>query len=173
VRSRGHDWRAGVEGPGCRRPDDVRARSRGPAPPRPARVSLRVDYDERAIDQAAAFLDDPPGIRAVLNAIDRLAHDPARLGRFPTGRLTCGGCEWACTGSCMRLPTKQWRSATSPAAPEIDRKEASGPDRLMTRVPAPASRVDLHPATRRSQPTTDSGRDECVRPGSSVANDRL
>jgi len=29
-------------------------------------VSLRVDYDERAISQAAAFLDDPQGIRAVL-----------------------------------------------------------------------------------------------------------
>jgi hypothetical protein len=27
---------------------------------------LRVDYDERAIDQAAAFLDDPQGMRAVL-----------------------------------------------------------------------------------------------------------
>jgi hypothetical protein len=36
-------------------------------------VSVRIDYDERAISQAAAFLDDPPGIRAVLDAIDRLA----------------------------------------------------------------------------------------------------
>ena len=26
-------------------------------------MSLRVDYDERAIDQAAAFLDDPHGMR--------------------------------------------------------------------------------------------------------------
>lgn len=60
-------------------------------------VSLRVDYDERAISQAAAFLDDPQGMRAVLDAIDRLADDPARPGRsrpgrFRTGRLTCGGC---------------------------------------------------------------------------------
>jgi hypothetical protein len=39
-------------------------------------VSLRIDYDERAIDQAAAFLDDPQGMRAVLDAIDRLADDP-------------------------------------------------------------------------------------------------
>jgi len=31
-------------------------------------VSLRVDYGERAIGQAAAFLDDPPGIRAVLDS---------------------------------------------------------------------------------------------------------
>ena len=31
-------------------------------------MSLRVDYDERAISQANAFLDDPPGLRAVLDA---------------------------------------------------------------------------------------------------------
>jgi hypothetical protein len=30
-------------------------------------VSLRVDYDERAISQAAAVLDDPQGMRAVLS----------------------------------------------------------------------------------------------------------
>jgi hypothetical protein len=29
-------------------------------------VSLGVDYDERAINQAAAFLDDPQGMRTVL-----------------------------------------------------------------------------------------------------------
>ena len=44
-------------------------------------MSLRVDYDERAISQAAAFLDDPQGMRAVLDAIDRLADDP------PPGRV--------------------------------------------------------------------------------------
>ena len=33
------------------------------APARHAAVSLRVGYDERAISQAAALLDDPPGIR--------------------------------------------------------------------------------------------------------------
>ena len=48
-------------------------------------MSLRVDYDERAIDQAAAFLDDPPGIREVLDAIDRLADDPRPAGSFPYG----------------------------------------------------------------------------------------
>jgi len=48
-------------------------------------VSLRVDYDERAIDQAAAFLDDPQGMRAVLDAIDRLADDPRPAGSFPYG----------------------------------------------------------------------------------------
>jgi len=48
-------------------------------------VSLRVDYDERAISQAAAFLDDPQGIRAVLDAIDWLADDPRPTGSFPYG----------------------------------------------------------------------------------------
>ena len=56
-------------------------------------MSLRIEYDERAIDQAAAFPDDPDGIRAMLEAIDRLADAPARPGRSPTVRPTCGGCE--------------------------------------------------------------------------------
>ena len=48
-------------------------------------MSLRVDYDERAISQAAAFLDDPQGIREVLDAIDQLAGDPRPAGSFPYG----------------------------------------------------------------------------------------
>jgi mRNA interferase RelE/StbE len=48
-------------------------------------VSLRVDYDERAISQAPEFLDDPQGIRTVLDAIDRLADDPRPAGSFPYG----------------------------------------------------------------------------------------
>jgi mRNA interferase RelE/StbE len=48
-------------------------------------VSLRIDYDERAINQAAAFLDDPQGIHAVLDAIDQLADDPRPAGSFPYG----------------------------------------------------------------------------------------
>ena len=48
-------------------------------------MSLRIDYDERAISQAAAFLDDPHGIRAVLDAIDRLADDPRPAESFPYG----------------------------------------------------------------------------------------
>jgi mRNA interferase RelE/StbE len=48
-------------------------------------VSLRIDYDERAISQASAFLDDPNGIRQVLDAIDRLADDPRPAGSFPYG----------------------------------------------------------------------------------------
>jgi hypothetical protein len=66
-------------------PDDVRARQRSKAPAGHAPVSLRVDYDERAISQAAAFLDDPQGIRAVLDAIDWLADDPRPTGSFPYG----------------------------------------------------------------------------------------
>ena len=48
-------------------------------------MSLRVDYDERAISQAAGFLNDPQGIRTVLDAIDRLADDPRPAGSFPYG----------------------------------------------------------------------------------------
>ena len=48
-------------------------------------MSLRVEYDERAIGQAAAFLDDPQGIRQVLDAIDRLADDPRPAGSYPYG----------------------------------------------------------------------------------------
>jgi mRNA interferase RelE/StbE len=48
-------------------------------------VSLRVDYDERAINQAAAFLDDPQGIHAVLDAIDQLADNPRPAASFPYG----------------------------------------------------------------------------------------
>jgi mRNA interferase RelE/StbE len=49
-------------------------------------VTLRIDYDEKAIDQAAGFLrDDPAGIREVLDTIDRLADDPRPDGSFPYG----------------------------------------------------------------------------------------
>ncbi|HYX60163.1 MAG TPA: type II toxin-antitoxin system RelE/ParE family toxin [Streptosporangiaceae bacterium] len=48
-------------------------------------MSLRVDYDERAISQASAFLDDPQGMRAVVDAIDRLAEDPRPTESFPYG----------------------------------------------------------------------------------------
>ncbi len=48
-------------------------------------MSLRVDYDERAISQATAFLDDPEGIREVLDAIDQLPGDPRPAGSFPYG----------------------------------------------------------------------------------------
>jgi hypothetical protein len=64
-----------------------------------------------------AFLDDPPGIRAVLDAIDGLADDPRPAGSFPYGspdvRLRVGRYR-----SCTRLPTTRSRSATWPATPE-------------------------------------------------------
>jgi hypothetical protein len=93
-------------------------------------VSLRADYDEPAINQAAAFLDDPQGIRAVLDAIDQLAHDPARPDHPPTGRPTRGGCEPDGTGSCTRSPTTQSRSGTSPAASRADRRQTLTLSRL-------------------------------------------
>ena len=40
---------------------------------------------QKAISQAAAFLDDPQGIREVLDVIDRLADDPRPAGSFPYG----------------------------------------------------------------------------------------
>ena len=54
-------------------------------------MSLRIDYHEWAISQAAAFLDDPYGIRAVLDAIDRLADVPRPARSFPYGSLDCCG----------------------------------------------------------------------------------
>jgi mRNA interferase RelE/StbE len=48
-------------------------------------VSLRIEYDERAISQAAAFLYDPSGVREVMDAIDRLTDDPRPSGSFPYG----------------------------------------------------------------------------------------
>lgn len=48
-------------------------------------MSLRVDYDERAISQAAGFLDDPQGVQELLDAIDRLADHPRPPGAFPYG----------------------------------------------------------------------------------------
>lgn len=48
-------------------------------------MNLRVYYDEIAISQAAAFLDDPHGIREVLDAIDQLADEPRPGGSFSYG----------------------------------------------------------------------------------------
>jgi mRNA interferase RelE/StbE len=49
-------------------------------------VSFQVTYEEKAIDQAAGFLaDDSGGLRAVLDAVDRLADDPRPAQSFPYG----------------------------------------------------------------------------------------
>lgn len=42
-------------------------------------MTLRIDYDEKAIDQAAGFLrDDPAGIREVLDTPSADVVDPWR-----------------------------------------------------------------------------------------------
>jgi mRNA interferase RelE/StbE len=41
--------------------------------------------EEKAISQAAGFLDDPAGLGEVLDAVDRLAGDPRPAGSFPYG----------------------------------------------------------------------------------------
>jgi len=49
-------------------------------------VSLQIVYEEKAIDQAAGFLaDDPAGLGAVLDAVDRLAGDPRPAESFLYG----------------------------------------------------------------------------------------
>jgi mRNA interferase RelE/StbE len=49
-------------------------------------MSLRIVFDEKAIDQAAGFLaDDPSAVRTLLAAIDQLAGDPRPAGSFPYG----------------------------------------------------------------------------------------
>jgi mRNA interferase RelE/StbE len=57
---------------------------------------LGVVYEEKAISQAAGFLDDPEGLCEVLDAVDRLAEDSRPAGSFPYGspdlrRLRAGG----------------------------------------------------------------------------------
>jgi hypothetical protein len=66
-------------------------------------VSLRVDYDERAIDQAAAFLDDPPGIRSSRPSRGDL-HPATRRSR-PTTDSACHVCRFRLMASpCIGLP---------------------------------------------------------------------
>ena len=49
-------------------------------------MSRKVSLDEKAIDQATAFLaDDPDGLRAVLTAIDALREHPYPEDAFPFG----------------------------------------------------------------------------------------
>jgi mRNA interferase RelE/StbE len=49
-------------------------------------MSLRIVYEEKAIDQAAGFLaDDPAGLGEVLDAVDRLVDDPRPAESFPYG----------------------------------------------------------------------------------------
>ena len=48
-------------------------------------MSVRVVYEERAIDQAAGFLDDREGISEVLRVVDQLADDPRPPASFAYG----------------------------------------------------------------------------------------
>ena len=48
-------------------------------------MSWRVVYEARAVDQAAACLDDREGLQDVLDVIDRLVVDARPLGSFPYG----------------------------------------------------------------------------------------
>ena len=48
-------------------------------------MNRRVVWEEKAISQAAGFLDDPPGLQEELDAVGRLAEDPRPAGSFPYG----------------------------------------------------------------------------------------
>jgi len=49
-------------------------------------VSFEILFEERAISRAAEFLvDDPEGVRAILDTIDALADEPRPPGSFPFG----------------------------------------------------------------------------------------
>lgn len=49
-------------------------------------MSLRVVYEEQAINQAAGFLaDDPDGVAQVMDALDGLADNPRPPESFPYG----------------------------------------------------------------------------------------
>jgi mRNA interferase RelE/StbE len=48
-------------------------------------VSREVVWEERAISQASRFLDDPQGLREVLDAVGRLADEPRPGTSFPYG----------------------------------------------------------------------------------------
>jgi mRNA interferase RelE/StbE len=49
-------------------------------------MTLRIIFEEKAINRAAGFLaDDPDGLRDVLDAIDRLADDPRPPQSFAFG----------------------------------------------------------------------------------------
>ena len=48
-------------------------------------MSLQVIWEERAISQAAGYLDDPQGLAAVLDAVGQLTEDPRPAASFPYG----------------------------------------------------------------------------------------
>jgi mRNA interferase RelE/StbE len=49
-------------------------------------VSRQVAFEDQAISQATAFLqDDPDGLRSIFEAVDRLPHDPEPAESLPFG----------------------------------------------------------------------------------------
>jgi mRNA interferase RelE/StbE len=49
-------------------------------------TSVRVQYEERALDQVAGFLaDDALGVKATMDGVDALAVDPRPPTSFPFG----------------------------------------------------------------------------------------
>jgi hypothetical protein len=61
-------------------------------------VSRQIISEVQAIDQAAGFLhDDPDGVHEMLDAVARLADEPALPNRSHMGHLTDGGCASAAT----------------------------------------------------------------------------
>lgn len=64
-------------------------------------MSRDVTLEERAISQAAGFLqDDPAGLRSAFEAIDRLGEDPYPEGSSPFARRACASSASGDTGSC-------------------------------------------------------------------------
>lgn len=49
-------------------------------------MTLRVTYEEQALNQAAGFLaDDPAGVSAAMDAVDLLGEDPRPAASVPWG----------------------------------------------------------------------------------------
>lgn len=49
-------------------------------------MTLRVTYEEQALNQAAGFLaDDPAGVSAAMDAVDLLSEDPRPVASTPWG----------------------------------------------------------------------------------------
>ena len=93
-------------------------------------VSLRVDYDERAISQAAAFLDDPQGMRAVLDAIARLADHPCPAGSFPYGSPDLRRLRAGRYGPVRDHRRRDRRPAHRPRHQELTGGQAASPRRI-------------------------------------------
>lgn len=85
-------------------------------------MSLRIDYDEQAISQATAFLDDPQGMRS-WTRLTGWPTIPDRLGRSRTGRLTSGGCV-ACRLGLLAV------SASRRQPGPVDDRRVRGPGQL-------------------------------------------